>query len=154
MTEIQRFQIEAALQLAVSMHSGQKRFDGSPYFMHLIRVMLKVNTFQEKLAALLHDILEDTQMTLEMLKTHGSPNPFPSDVIQAVDLLTKKAEDHGDENYFKYIGRIKRNPIARAVKIADIYDNSSIFEMPADMIDQKTIKRLRKYAKAMEILKA
>lgn len=106
--------IRQAQVLATLAHEGQKRTDGSPYINHPKRVSEAVED-RLKPIAWLHDVVEDTRVTLEDLKQAG----FPSYVIDAVDLLTHRK---GEPNIM-YWGKIKTNPDAKAVKLADINDN-------------------------------
>lgn len=106
--------IQRAMEIATFAHKEQKRTDGSPYINHPIRVADAVEA-RLKPIAWLHDVVEDTEITLLDLKTMG----FPSYIIEAVDLLTHRK---GEPN-LSYWGKIKANPDALAVKLADINDN-------------------------------
>lgn len=131
-----------ALQIARKAHENQFDKGGSPYILHPIFVASLVNTEYEKATALLHDVIEDSELTLQHLKDAG----IPTDVIQAVELVTKKP--HLD--YFEYLESIKENEIARKVKLADLTHNSDKSRL--NMISNKDIIRLEKYQKAIEYL--
>lgn len=138
--------LEYAIKLAVSAHYGQTRKNGTPYILHPMRVMLKLAeqgaTEEELIVAILHDVLEDTEVTYEELESD-----FEDSVVQGVWNLTKKS----GESYWDYLEIVKLNPIARKVKIADLQDNSNIHEIPE--IQDYDLRRLKKYHKAMQYLK-
>ena len=110
--------LERAIEIAVSAHKGQKDKAGKPYILHPLRLMFKMNSEDEMIAAVLHDVVEDTAWTFEKLEAEG----FNEEVIAAVKLLThdKKVP------YKKYIEAIKTNKIALRVKLADLEDNLDI----------------------------
>lgn len=120
-----------ALAFAAKKHAGHKRKNGDAYIIHPIRVSQEVFTELQKVVALLHDTLEDTNTTYEELKEH-----FGVEVAHTVLVLTKEK----DEPYTEYIQRVKTNPDAVAVKIADISDNLN---------DSPTDKAIRKSAEAI-----
>lgn len=103
-----------ALQFAAQKHAGQKRSNGDNYIIHPIRVSQEVFTEKQKVIALLHDTLEDTTATFEELM-----DTFGIAIADAVESLTHLK----GESYADYIQRVKKNPDAVAVKIADICDN-------------------------------
>ena len=139
MTELLR----KAIQLANDAHAGQLDKGGHPYIDHPIAVAGKLNSEDEKIVALLHDTIEDTNLTLEIIAKAG----FSSYVVHAVDCLTKRT----GESYKDYIDRINGNSLARNVKIADIDHNMDLSRLKyvtnADKI------RLEKYSKALAVLK-
>ena len=132
-----------ALILALNKHKGQVDKAGQPYIYHLLRVMSYVPTNKEKTVAILHDILEDTDTTVEQLKEIG----IIDDIIDAVVLLTKNDK----EDYVDYIKRIKNNDLARAVKLSDLKDDMDLSRL--DNITEEDYKRYQKYLKAYKILK-
>jgi hypothetical protein len=136
------FHIERALQIAVQAHAGQTDKSGLPYAFHPIRVMLRCKTDEAKIAALLHDVVEDTSVTFEQLSAEG----FPEDVLSAVRLLTHEPS----VPYEEYIRQLSTNPIAKEVKLADLEDNSDIKRLKG--IDEKAVGRLRKYLFAYRYL--
>jgi (p)ppGpp synthase/HD superfamily hydrolase len=108
--------LERALAIAAEAHRDQLDKAGEPYLLHPIRVMLRVTGDDERLTALLHDVVEDSpDWTLERLRAEG----FPEAVLRAVELLTKR----GGEPYEALIDRAAADPIARRVKLADLEDN-------------------------------
>jgi (p)ppGpp synthase/HD superfamily hydrolase len=125
------FWISAARTIANTAHKSQKRNDGSPYIQHPARVADAVDD-RLKPIAWLHDVVEDTSVTLDDLKAVG----FPAYIITAVDLLTHRNR----EPNMDYWGRIKGNPDALAVKLADINDNLN--DHPSEYAKQKYVKAL------------
>lgn len=124
-----------AVKLAVQAHSGQLDKAGKPYIDHPLRVMNAVSATEEKIVAVLHDTIEDTDLTIEKLQSEG----FPENILNALIVLTKKKGD----DYSEYIERVKQNAIALRVKIADMADNMdrSRIENPTE----KDLKRFEKY---------
>lgn len=110
--------LNKALDIAYKAHLGQTDKAGAPYILHPMRVALHCETDEEKIVALLHDVVEDTPITLEELKTQG----FSDDVLAALKSLTKiKGED-----YQTFIQRVATNPLAVKVKIQDLKDNMDL----------------------------
>ncbi len=134
--------LEKALALALKAHAGQKDKAGQPYILHPLRVMLQMEDTQTKIVALLHDVLEDSNITLQELKQAG----FDPQILEAVDCLTRREQ----EDYFTYLERVAQNKLALSVKIADLKDNLDVTRLkeitPADQ------QRLNKYLKALTFL--
>jgi len=107
--------IEKALQIAAQAHEGQKDKEGLPYILHPIRVMSRVEGEEAQIVAVLHDVVEDTQVTLDDLHRAG----FTEAVLAAVQCVTHRK----DEPYADYVVGCKKNPIARQVKLGDLADN-------------------------------
>ncbi|GAA2824678.1 GTP pyrophosphokinase [Aminobacter aminovorans] len=112
-----------------------------PYILHPLRVMLAVDSDGERMAAVLHDVVEDTEFTLGDLRTRG----FPAGVVEAVDALTRR----DDEPYPDFINRARSNEIARRVKIADILDNTTPERVRAAGLGQQYLDR---YREALQML--
>jgi (p)ppGpp synthase/HD superfamily hydrolase len=127
----------------VTAHAGQSCKDGSPYILHPLRLMLKMSTDEERMVAVLHDVVEDTSITLEDLRREG----FSAAVLEALRLLTHEKE----VPYEEYVARIKPHPLAREVKLADLEDNSDIKRLKG--IEEKDFARMKKYHRAWMILK-
>ncbi len=133
-----------AMQIAYEAHHGQTDKSGVPYIFHPIHLAEQMQTEAETIAAILHDVVEDTDITLDDLAREG----FPSEVIAALQLLT-----HDDVlPYLDYVREIKNNPIARSVKLADLKHNSDSGRLGT--IDDKAMDRLEKYKMAIAILNA
>jgi guanosine-3',5'-bis(diphosphate) 3'-pyrophosphohydrolase len=134
--------LEAAIALAVEAHKSQTDKAGSPYILHPLRVMFAVTTDYERMAAVMHDVVEDTSVTLEDLREAG----FPEAVVSAVQALSRRE----GESYNEFVRRAAGHPIARAVKLADIEDNMDVRRL--DAVDEKTVSRMKRYHDAWKIL--
>lgn len=132
--------LDLATDLAFQAHHGQFRRDGkTPYINHPVNVMVRLKKKGEGeevlMAAVLHDVLEESEMTAEYLLNQG----IPLNVVYSVNVLTKDK----DVDYELYLTRVKSNEIARKVKIADMLENLS---------DDPTEKQIKKYAKGLLFL--
>jgi (p)ppGpp synthase/HD superfamily hydrolase len=130
--------LEKAIAIAVGAHFGQKDKFGVPYILHPLRMMCRLDSEAEKIVAILHDVVEDTQWTFEDLKREG----FPDKIIQALDCVTKRE----GEAYEDFVKRSARNPLARRVKLADLEDNMDLRRLKG--VAPKDAKRLAKYLAA------
>ena len=137
--------LERAIEIAVEAHKGQVDKGGSPYILHPLRVMMSVNGESEKIVAVLHDVVEDSDWTFKALLAEG----FSIEVIEALKSVTKESED---EDYDLFVQRAMRNHIGRKVKIADLRDNLDVTRIPD--IREKDLQRINKYKKALKILTA
>lgn len=122
---------QEALKFIAKAHAGQKRRNGNPYIIHPIRVSQEVKSDVEKVVALLHDVLEDTKTDYATILATFGP-----EAAGAVEALTHRK----DEPYMDYLARVKANPIALTVKIADIADN--LGDSPSDTAIEKMSKGL------------
>ena len=129
--------LKKAIDIAVECHSGQKDRAGEPYIQHPLRMMMKMGTVEEKITTVLHDVVEDSEMTIGNLKKEG----FSERILKAVDALTKRK----GESYKKSIERVKENPLAVKVKIAEFEDNMDIRRLKR--ITENDRKRLNRYLK-------
>lgn len=137
------FTLDDAIQLARRAHEGQLDKSGRPYIAHPLRVMGTVTGSHERMTAVLHDVIEDTHLTLDDLTAVGCPD----EVLAAVAAISKQP----DERQADYLDRVLANPIALAVKRADIADNMSADRM--GRLDPDTQARLRaKYEAALRQL--
>ena len=135
--------LERAIVIASEAHKGQYDKAGNDYIGHPLRVMDMGRSEEEKIVGVLHDVVEDTDWTFEMLAAEG----FSQDIIAALKCVTKISEN---ENYDDFIERVKKNPLAAAVKINDLSDNMDIRRLP--YLSDKDVKRLKKYLKAYKKL--
>lgn len=136
-------QTRKAMRLAYLAHHGQSDRSGVPYIFHPLHLAEQMQTEDEIVAALLHDVVEDTPVSLADLEQAG----FSPEALEAVRLLThEKGID-----YFDYINALKQNPIARSVKLADLRHNSDLSRLKDH--SEKTRERLEKYAAAIKLLK-
>lgn len=134
--------IEKSLAIALRAHAGAVDKAGRAYILHPLRLMAKMTTDSEMSAALLHDVLEDSDITAAELLSEG----IPSVVVEAVLCLTKQA----GENYQDFILRAKQNPIAKKVKLADIEDNINVLRL--SILTEKDLARIAKYHAAWQLL--
>ena len=135
--------LQRATEIATEAHKGQFDKSGKDYIGHPLRVMEMGKTDDEKIVGVLHDVIEDTDWTFEKLAEEG----FSQEVISALRCVTKLSEN---ENYDEFIDRVKKNPLAVAVKINDLTDNMDIRRLP--YLSDKDVKRLKKYLKAYKRL--
>ena len=133
-----------AMKLCFDAHKNQVDKSGMPYVFHPFHVAEQMKDEVTTIVALLHDVVEDTDYTLDDIAAKG----FGQDVVDALALMTH------DKNvpYLDYVARIRNNPVARAVKLADLAHNSDPTRL--DVIDEKAKERLDKYQKAIAILKS
>ena len=131
--------LDRAKAIATSAHEGQMDKAGKPYIEHPMRVMNMGKTIEEKIAGVLHDVVEDSDWTFEMLEKEG----IPKDVMDALRCVTKLSED---EDYDHFIERVKTNPLAVKVKLNDLKDNMDITRLGE--VTEKDLGRLNKYIRA------
>ncbi len=136
-------QLSKALDLAIEVHKGQYDRNGLPYLGHVVRVMNAGQTLQEKIVGALHDVVEDSPMTIEDLRLHG----FDDEIVDAVDAITFYDEA---ETYDEYIDRVIKNRIAVRVKLNDLTDNMDIRRLSE--LDNQSIQRLKKYFRAYKTI--
>lgn len=134
--------LEQAITLAVQVHAGQKDRHGEPYILHPLRVMLRMSTDTERIAAVLHDVVEDSPLGLDDLRARG----FTAEVVEIVDRLTKRE----GEAYDALIARAASHPTARRVKLADLEDNMDVRRM--HVVTAADAARLERYRAAWESL--
>ena len=133
-----------AMQIAYSAHHGQVDKAGVPYIFHPLHLAEGMDEEISCCAALLHDTVEDTEITLEALAAE-----FPAEVVDAVRLLTHNPET----DYFDYVRQIRSNPIALKVKLADLQHNSDATRFAGVEVPKERIGYFRdKYTKAKAIL--
>lgn len=135
-------QSEKAYEIAKRAHLGQIDKAGEDYIKHPEKVASFVNSDEEKAVAYLHDVIEDTELTLEDLREYG----FSEEVLKAVDVITKKK----GQDYQTYLNSVKENKLARVVKLADLRHNSDLTRLIN--ITEKDIERKEKYQKAIDFL--
>jgi (p)ppGpp synthase/HD superfamily hydrolase len=149
--------LEKAIKIAVEAHTGQVDKGGNPYILLPLRVMLSLNSEDERIVGVLHDVVEDCEgWTWERLKDQGCSD----EIIAALKSVSKTPEEEAeyqalpeDErlgHYLEFIQRAKANKIGRRVKEADIRDNLDITRI--DDITDSDINRLNRYKKALSIL--
>lgn len=131
-----------ALIISFNAHKNQVDKSGLPYIHHPLHLAEQMDDEYSTCVALLHDVIEDTKITLEDIKNEG----FPSEVVEAISYLTR------DKNvdYMSYVANIKNNKIATKVKIADLNHNSDLSRL--NKVLDKDLKRVEKYKLALELL--
>jgi (p)ppGpp synthase/HD superfamily hydrolase len=137
--------LEKAIEIAQVAHKGVKDKGGHDYINHPIRVMHAMSNDQEKIVAILHDVVEDSDWTFDRLKEEG----FEDSVIESLRCVTKYSEE---EDYQEFIKRAATNKIATKVKMADIEDNLDLSRLGT--LTEKDLTRIEKYKKALKYLKA
>ena len=142
MNTAEQSMVDLALSIARKAHEGQLDKAGVDYIEHPIYVASQVDTEEEKAVALLHDVIEDSSVSAEELLQAG----LPETVVTAVQVLTKKKE----QDYQTYLETVKKNPLARVVKLADLEHNSDLSRLSS--ITEKDRERLKKYKKAIDFL--
>ena len=136
--------IERAIEIAATAHAGQRDKAGQPYIFHPLRVMLRVDGAHEQMAAVLHDVVEDTSVTLDNLAQEG----FPSEVLRAIAALTKLP----GETRLEAAARAAADPVARKVKLADNAENMDLSRIPNPT--DKDNARCREYEEVRALLLA
>lgn len=134
--------LEHALVIAALAHAGQRDKAGQPYILHPLRMMLKLETEQERMVALLHDVLEDTAVTLAELEEAG----FSVEVLQAVQTLTREL----GESRMEAAQRAAQDPLALSVKLADNADNLNPQRIAEPL--EEDLQRMREYRKVRSFL--
>ena len=135
--------LNKAIEIAAKAHAGQVDKGGNPYILHPLRVMMNFcneNDVTAKICAVPHDVVEDTDITFDDLRTEG----FSEEIISALDCLTKR----DSESYDDFIGRILTNILACKVKYGDLADNTNLTRIPNPTTEDK--ERIKKYRKASE----
>ena len=133
-----------ALRLAYEAHAGQFDKSGVPYVFHPLHLAEQMEDEESIIAALLHDVVEDTAWSLADLRAMG----FPEKALEAVALLTHDPA----EPYLSYVARVKENPIVRRVKLADLRHNSDLSRIKK--VTERDLKRVEQYAAAIRLLEA
>jgi (p)ppGpp synthase/HD superfamily hydrolase len=129
--------VATAIAFAATKHVNQTDRAGQPYILHPLRVMAAMDTDEARRVAILHDVVEDCDVSLDDLRALG----YPEREVKAIAALTKRADEHQD--YAKFITRVLRNPLAAKVKLADIEDNLDVTRLKK--LGPKDFQRLAKY---------
>ncbi len=134
--------LDKALEIAVKAHTGQKDKAGAPYILHPLRIMMNMNSEEERIVAALHDVIEDSEITLEDLRKAN----FTHSILAAVDCLTRRK----GEAYETYVERASSLPLAKKIKIADLEDNMNFRRL--NHLLEKDKARIRRYQMAYRSL--
>jgi (p)ppGpp synthase/HD superfamily hydrolase len=142
--------LQRAIEIAAEAHRGQTDKADAPYLLHPLRVMMSLDTDDERIVGILHDVVEDGPgWTFERLEEEG----FSPIVLDALRLVTKRPEDEGDSEavYVAFVRCAKGNKIARRVKTADILDNLNASRLSA--LTEKDMRRMNRYLAALRELR-
>jgi (p)ppGpp synthase/HD superfamily hydrolase len=134
--------LERAISIAARAHAGYLADNGEPYILHPLRVMLSLQEEDERVVAVLHDVIEKTGWSQDDLRTEN----FPDHIISAIDSVSRRQ----GEEYFDFVQRTRENELGRRVKIADLKDNIANARTSAD--DPKTADKLARYEEALHRL--
>ena len=134
--------LDKAISIAVDSHSGQVNDKAEPYVLHPLRMMFKVVTIEEKIIAVLHDVIEKTTIDLEYLRSAG----FSDRIVLAIDALSRRPQ----ESYDRYIDRVRENKLATKIKIIDLDDNISSLNLGESQNIESD--KFLKYQKARDTL--
>ncbi|MFQ5400781.1 MAG: GTP pyrophosphokinase [Anaerolineae bacterium] len=135
--------LEKAIQIALEAHAGATDKTGLPYILHPLHLMMQMETEEEMITAVLHDVIEDSSVELCDLEAMG----FPQSVLKALTLLT---HDAAEAPYDEYVAAIRGNKLARRVKLADLAHNMDVRRLPA--LTKKDWDRLQQYYRAWAVL--
>jgi (p)ppGpp synthase/HD superfamily hydrolase len=136
--------LDKAIALAVKAHSGQLDKAGRPYILHPLRLLLRFEDEKEMAVAALHDVVEDSDLSIEDLVNEG----FSEDIVNAVDCLSRREA----EEYDDFILRISKSQLAKKVKIEDIKDNLNLARLSE--VTDKDLERVEKYHRALKKLES
>jgi len=134
--------LEKALHIALTAHTGQLDKGGEPYILHPLRLFFSLKGQDEKIIALLHDVIEDSDITLNQLENDG----FPESITKRVFILTRQHH----QTYEEYIETVKQDTVATSVKLADLEDNMDRTRLKT--LTPKDEERLKKYEWAYHFL--
>ena len=142
--EVKQGTLERAIEIAARTHAGQLDKGGAPYILHPLRVMLSVAPGAQQIVAVLHDVVEDSAVTFEDLEREG----FSAEVISGLRAVTKIE----GESYEDFVARAALDPVGKAVKLADLMENSDLSRIAEP--SQKDLERVAKYGRAIQYLMA
>ena len=146
-SDIPNSEVTKAIIYAANAHATQDRWDGTPYILHPLRVMAHMSTNYERVIAVLHDVLEDTDSTVDGLLREG----FTSELVWMVTLLSRVPNQTNDE----YLAVIEQEEVATKVKIQDLLDNLNVHSLPPSdtgTLTDKDVLRMNRYIDALRRL--
>ncbi len=135
--------LEKAISVALEAHKDIKTRSGRPYILHPLHLMLQMDSEEEMITAVLHDVVEDSAVTLDDLCAMG----FPPPILDALALLTHEE----NVSYEDYVLAMKGNPLAVRVKLADLTHNMDVRRIPTPL-SQRDLERLHEYQRAWKTL--
>ncbi|MDR9865908.1 HD domain-containing protein [Pseudomonas baetica] len=136
--------LERAIAIAATAHAGQVDKGGAPYILHPLKVMLRMTSLEERIVAVLHDVVEDCDISLDDLRKEG----FSEEVLTAIASVTKVP----GESYEEFVERAAQNPIGRVVKLADLEENSDLSRIASPSWED--LERIEKYRRAIGRLRS
>ncbi|RON81239.1 HD domain-containing protein [Pseudomonas fluorescens] len=136
--------LERAIAIAATAHAGQVDKGGAPYILHPLKVMLRMTSLEERIVAVLHDVVEDCDISLDDLRKEG----FSEEVLTAIASVTKVP----GESYDDFVERAAQNPIGRVVKLADLEENSDLSRIASPSWED--LERIEKYRRAIGRLRS
>ncbi|QAX84601.1 GTP pyrophosphokinase [Pseudomonas sp. DTU12.3] len=136
--------LERAIAIAAKAHAGQVDKGDAPYILHPLKVMLRMTTLEERIVAVLHDVVEDCAISLDDLRKEG----FSEEVLSAIESVTKVP----GESYEDFVDRAAQNPLGRVVKLADLEENSDLSRIASPSWED--LERIEKYRRAISRLRA
>lgn len=136
--------LERAIAIAATAHAGQVDKGGAPYILHPLKVMLRMTSLEERIVAVLHDVVEDCEISLDDLRKEG----FSEEVLTAIQSVTKVP----GESYEDFVERAAQNPIGRVVKLADLEENSDLSRIASPSWED--LERIEKYRRAIGRLRS
>lgn len=136
--------LERAIAIAAAAHAGQLDKGGAPYILHPLKVMLRMTTLEEHIVAVLHDVVEDCDISLDDLRKEG----FSEEVLTAIQSVTKVP----GESYEDFVERAAQNPIGRVVKLADLEENSDLSRIASPSWED--LERIEKYRRVIGRLRS
>ncbi|UQS17448.1 HD domain-containing protein [Pseudomonas sp. HS6] len=136
--------LERAIAIAATAHAGQVDKGGAPYILHPLKVMLRMSSLEERIVAVLHDVVEDCGISLEDLRKEG----FSEEILSAIESVTKVP----GESYEDFVERAAQNPTGRVVKLADLEENSDLSRIASPSWED--LERIEKYRRAIGRLRA
>ena len=132
--------LEKAIIIATKAHAGQEDKGGNPYILHPLAVAARLKSIDEKIVAILHDVVEDTPVTFEELRQEG----FEEKHIRGIDSVTRRE----GETYSEFVDRAKKDPLGNPVKQADMMENKDISRIPNPT--EQDFKRSNRYEKELK----
>lgn len=136
--------LEKAISLALEIHAGQTDRAGHPYILHPLTLMVQMDSDDERITAVLHDTIEDSNLTIDQLQQKLN---LPAHIAEAIDLLS---HDKNEMDYDSYIERLRPNALALKIKLADLRHNMDLTRL--DQIRPENMPRLAKYHRAWQQL--
>ena len=136
--------LETAIMHSLMRHAGQVDKSGMPFILHPLRVMFRLETELEQMVGVLHDVIEDSDLSFDDLRQMG----YADEILTALDGVTRRE----DESYDEFVRRSQAHPISRRVKLADLEDNMDLRRLPVTRTE-KDVARLQRYRRAWEQLR-